>query len=62
MLFEVVYLSIVELWKHKQNNAFQSYRDNRIKEVIAEVLLWSWMIGCGNKAIKYRGFIIASGA
>ena len=46
------YLSIMELWKHKQNDVFQSYGNDRIKGVDTEDFLQSWMIGCNNKAIK----------
>ena len=38
---EVVSLSIVELWEHKQNDVFQSYRTDRIKGVDTEDFLES---------------------
>ena len=33
---EVVSLSIMELWKHKQNDVFQSYGNDRIKGIDTE--------------------------
>ena len=33
---EVVSLSTMELWKHKQNDVFQSYRNDKIKGVDTE--------------------------
>ena len=36
---EVVCLSIMELWKHKQNNTFQSYGNYGIKGADTEVFM-----------------------
>ena len=40
---EVVCLSIMELWKHKQNNTFQSYGNYGVDtEVFMKLNDWVW--------------------